>query len=175
MTRRFAHAVALAAALGLAACGLSGGQQSSPSPTAPRENTSSTTPTPEEPTSRRPPKGATSRVCGGYERPELSTAECDLVKSTNLGLLKVETCKTISPEGNATAAAECRAHGMATFPAGQEPTVYVYGFSDLPSLKEAFDCYVLSEGIPEGDVQEPPAAGFWNLRDDPVDLQRGSY
>ncbi|MBP1232550.1 hypothetical protein JOE40_002194 [Arthrobacter sp. PvP102] len=62
---------------------------------------------------------------------------------------------------------------MGIFPEGQEPKVYVFGFANLQSLKDGFTSYTRSGGIREGDVQYPPAAGFWGFPADPPDMHRG--
>lgn len=125
------------------------------------------------PSKLRPRHTPTPRICGGYQRPELSAGECDLVNSGNLGLLQVDTCKTTVPTGNSTAAVECRGRDMKIFPKGKEPSVYVFGFKSLQELKDDFDSYAADLGIAEGDVKSPPAVGHWALASDPPETQRG--
>ena len=125
------------------------------------------------PSKTRPPRTSAPRICGGFERPELSAAECELVNAGNLGLLQVDTCTTNPPTGNATAAVECRGKGMEIFSKGQEPSVYVFAFSNAQDLKDAFSMQAADLGIAEGDVQSPPAFGHWALGDDPPGTQRG--
>lgn len=141
-------------------------EQDTGSPTA--------TPTPSPtPSKARPSRTSTPRICGGFERPELSAVECQLVNAGNLGLLQVDTCKTNVPTGNATAAVECRGKGLEIFSKGQEPAVYVFAFKNAQDLKDSFTSQTADLGIGEGDIQSPPAFGHWALANDPPGTQRG--
>jgi len=140
--------------------------QDTASPTA----TPTASPTPSK---ARPSRTSTPRICGGFERPELSAGECELVNASNLGLLQVDTCTTNSPTGNATASVECRGKGMEIFSKGQEPTVYVFAFKNEQDLKDSFSSQAADLGIAEGDVQSPPAFGHWALANDRPGTHRG--
>lgn len=146
-------------------------------PTSPTSQTP-TSPSPSaepvtEPSTVPPTRMAERRVCGGYERPDLSAAECGLVSGGNLGLVAIETCVTYPPSGASIAAVECKGDGKALLPEGKEPAVYIFGFAALEELQQSFTSYAADLDIAEGDVLQPPAVNYWALAEDPPEVNRG--
>jgi hypothetical protein len=117
---------------------------------------------------------ASTRMCGGRERPDLREGECNLLTSADsIGRVAPDSCVANSDLGGASYGLVCEPNANSDFSSTERPTVYVYGYSSAQSMTAAFEEDIRRFNATEGSAAKPPGWETWHLTDDKAQTSQG--